>query len=70
MVKPTHVSVLGLLAARDRPSEGAIGHRGLIFGVRDPSWTSPMPSVILRGSFGHVRGVRFSRPSIRTNLYI
>ena len=34
MVKPTNVSVLGLLAAQDRPREGTMGHGGLD-GIRD-----------------------------------
>ena len=47
MVKLTTVSVLGLLAARDGPSEGDMGNWGLVLGVRYPSWTFPMPTVIL-----------------------
>ena len=33
MAKPTNVSVLGLLVARDGPSKGAMGHWGLVLGV-------------------------------------
>ena len=34
MIKPTNVSVLGLLAGQNGPIEGAMGHWGLVFGVR------------------------------------
>ena len=48
MVKPTNVGVLGLLAGRNGPSEGAMGHLALVLGVRYPSRTSPMPTGILK----------------------
>ena len=48
MVKPTTVNDLGLLAAQDRPSEDAISHWRLVLGVRHPSQSSPIPTVILK----------------------
>ena len=51
-VKATNVSDVSLLTARDTLSEGATGHLGLVLGVRCPSWTFPMPNVILKCQIG------------------
>ena len=48
MFKPTNVNVLGFLAARYGPSEGAMGHWGVVLGASYPFWTSPMLTVILK----------------------
>ena len=64
MVKPTKVSVLGLLAGRDGPSEGAMGHWGLVVGVRVPSRTSPMPTVILKCQSSLLYDLKHCLPSI------
>ena len=47
MVKPTNLSVLGLMAAWHGPSE-SMDHLGLVLEVRYPFWTSPMPTGVLK----------------------